>query len=365
MRYLLALLLVLHGALHLLGFAKAYSLGNFGAISLAVNKIAGIAWLLATLLLLGAAALLLRQHDAWWMPALAGIILSQLLILGQWTDARWGSVANLLLLAAALPAFAEWRFAGQYRADIRGQFQRIGKEEAIITAADLKHLPQPVQRYLQYTGCVGKAKVRQMRVRFTGQMREKGKNFFAFHSEQVNNFEAPARYFFMRATVQGLPTTGYHRFAGGHASMNVRVLSAIPVVQSKGSELDQAETVTFFNDLCIMAPAALIDKRIRWEEMDETTAKAYFTNGPITISALLLFNQKDELINFISDDRYALTSGKLERHRFSTPISNYKWYGTYRLASKGEAVWHYPDGLFTYGKFELESIAYNEAAVEP
>ncbi|OLY92014.1 hypothetical protein SAMN05444008_106208 [Cnuella takakiae] len=365
MRYLIALLLSLHGTLHLMGFAKAFSLGNFGAISSPISKNFGLAWLIAALLLLAAAALMLLQQDTWWAPALGGLLLSQILVFGAWSDARWGTVANLLLLAAALPAFAEWRFESQYRADVQGQFQRIGKEkEAVISAADLAQLPPPVQRYLYYTGCVGKAKVRQMRVRFNGHMREKDKNFFAFQSEQVKDFKTPARYFFMRATVNGLPTTGYHRFAGGHASMNIRVLSAIPVVQSRGGELDQAETVTFFNDMCVLAPATLVDTRIRWEAIDDASAKAYFTNGSTTISALLLFNKNGELVNFISDDRFAMNAGKLEQHRFSTPLSEYKWFGGYRLASKGEAVWHYPDGLFSYGEFELQSVAYNEAAVQ-
>jgi len=31
----------------------------------------------------------------------------------------------------------------------------------------------------------------------------------------------------------------------------------------------------------------------------------------------------------------------------------------YNLASKAEATWHYPEGAFTYGEFELKEIAYN------
>lgn len=366
MRYLLILLLALHGLIHLMGFGKAFGWSNFQAILKPVSKTAGMFWLLTCLLLLAAALLLALRNGLWWLPALGGMVCSQALIAGQWQEARWGSLANLLVLAASLPAYTEWHFRRSFHTDTQLVYQQVHTATGeVIQANDLAALPHPVQRYLHYTGCVGKTKVQQMRVRFNGQMREKGKNFFSFSSEQYNNLQVPARLFFMRARVQGLPTTGYHRYVQGHASMNIKVLSAIPVAQSSGAELDQAETVTFFNDLCILAPAALIDPRIRWEAIDDISAKAFFTNGAITISALLLFNKRGELVNFISDDRYALSAGKLERYRFSTPVSNYKWYGGYRLASKGEAVWHYPDGPFTYGRFELQSVAYNESAVRP
>jgi hypothetical protein len=47
--------------------------------------------------------------------------------------------------------------------------------------------------------------------------------------------------------------------------MRVKVASILMMVDAKGPEMDQAETVTLFNDLCVFAPGALIDPRIRWQ----------------------------------------------------------------------------------------------------
>jgi hypothetical protein len=43
--------------------------------------------------------------------------------------------------------------------------------------------------------------------------------------------------------------------------------------------MTQSETVTLFNNMCLMAPATLIDSAIVWEAIDARTTKARFTNA--------------------------------------------------------------------------------------
>ena len=86
--------------------------------------------------------------------------------------------------------------------------------------------------------------------------------------------------------------------------------------------MDKAETVTFFNDMCCMAPATLIDKRIVWQDKGNNVVEATFTNNGISVSANLYFNETGELVNFISNDRYNVDAGK--KLPWSTPLSNYK-----------------------------------------
>ena len=136
----------------------------------------------------------------------------------------------------------------------------------------------------------------------------------------------------------------------------------MPVAQAKGVEMDKAETVTLFNDMCLFAPAALIDKRILWQGIDSTSTRAIFSNGQNKITATLHFSAAGQLINFISDDRYAI--GLMQQYRFSTPVKDYKLIDGRSVPTFGEAIWHYPDGLFVYGKFYLKHIAYNASSYE-
>ena len=115
-----------------------------------------------------------------------------------------------------------------------------------------------------------------------------------------------------------------------------------------------AETVTLFNDMCLLAPGTLIDPGIVWEPVDATTVRARFTHGGQTIAATLQFNTAGELVNFQSDDRARSESdGTFTPRRFSTPVRDYRDFGPVRLMSFGEARWLLPDGEFTYGEFHL------------
>jgi hypothetical protein len=126
--------------------------------------------------------------------------------------------------------------------------------------------------------------------------------------------------------------------------------------------MNVAETVTFFNDMSCLAPATLIDKRIKWLEADKDKVKAEFTNNGITISAWLYFNEKGELINFVSDDRYAADAGK--RLRWSTPMKDYKEFDEHKILGYAEAIYTYPTGDLVYGAFSFTGIEYNAKEFE-
>jgi hypothetical protein len=181
-----------------------------------------------------------------------------------------------------------------------------------------------------------------------------------FASEQYNFMDNPTRLFFMKATMNRLPVAGYHRFKNGRASMDIRLLSLFKVQYQSGAEMDVSETVTFFNDMCCMAPATLIDKRIQWLETDGNKTKASFTNNGVAISAWLHFNDAGELINFISEDRYAAgDNNTMTRLPWSTPLKEYKNIAGYRLPGYAEAVYRYPKGELVYGIFKTTNIEYN------
>ncbi len=362
MRIVLTIVLVAHGLIHFMGLAKSYDLGKIAQFSREIPKPLGFLWATTGLLLLFSAFLLYRNKISWSIIAIVGLLLSQMLIFMFWQDAKYGTLANTIILIGVIIAFAMLRFEKKFVSDVRSALDNKSKASTLITEKDLDHLPPVVQKYLEYVGVVGKPKIRNMRIVFQGEMRSKGKDWFSFTSEQYNTFESPTRLFFMKAKVKGLPAHGYHAYKEGSASMDVKVLSMLTTVHEDSPELYPTETVTFFNDLCLFAPAALLDDRITWEAIDDLSVKATFTNGDTSISAILYFNETGQLINFISHDRYAVS--EMKTFPFSTPVKAYKNINGYNLPTYGEAIWEYPDGEFVYGRFNLKSIEYNISNIE-
>ena len=272
---------------------------------------------------------------------------------------------NAVLLAAIAygsMTSGSWSFRAQFRHDIAASLDRPATSSR-VTEADLSPLPDPVQRYLRAVGVVGQPRVHNYRLRFRGRIRSApDKRWMPFEAEQQSFAgDHSSRFFLMRARMFGLPVEAFHRLVDGHARMRVRLLGIIPMVDAAGDVLDRSEAVTLFNDMCLLAPATLLDSRIVWEPVDATTARAHFVNRAQMISATLLFSPDGLLTNFISDDRSrASADGKrFTCLRFSTPVRDYRDFGSVRLASHGAARWLLPEGEFTYGEFELLSVTYN------
>lgn len=361
LRIILLFLLVVHGLIHLMGTAKAFEWATLAQLTKAISRPVGLLWGLAALLFLVAAFLLLRHSDRWWAFALCALLLSQVMLVMQWQDARWGTFANILILLAVVAGASVWNFRTNYRSLLTNALEQAAKEpEQRITEQDLQSLPAAVQRFLRKTGVVGTMRPRSMRLEFKGDIRAEGGPWMPFTTVQVNTVDRPTRFFWMDATMKGLPTKGLHAYDDGTASMRIKLLGLFPVMDISGRELDQAETVTWFNDLCLFAPGALVDPRIRWTPLDDRSSLATFTHKDITISAKLVFDAEDRLVDFISEDRYLVSPTKApEKRTFRTPASEHRLMQGLLIPGHGEALWELPDGPFTYGRFTVTGLVYD------
>lgn len=361
------LIIVCHGLIHLLGFTKAFNLAAVSQLNQNISKTNGAFWLIAAILFIITAILFLLKNNSWWIVAVPAIIISQYLIFTSWQDAKFGTLANVIILVAAVIGYGTWNFQHKYENEVRAGLQQAAVvPNALLTEADLQPLPEPVQKYLRYTGALNKPKVSHFKIEFDGQIRKNEQSaWMPFSSVQYNFVDASTRLFFMRATMKGLPVAGFHGYKNGDAFMDIRLFSLFKVQYQTGKEMGIAETVTFFNDMCCMAPATLIDKRIKWLETDGNTVKAAFTNNGITISAWLYFNDTGALVNFISDDRYAAGEGNtMKKLRWSTPLKDYKTLNGHLMAGYAETIYNYPEGDLCYGTFRLADVEYNPSTLK-
>ena len=353
---------LIHGLIHFLGFSKAFGYGNITQLTKEISKPTGLVWFATAMLFIICIALYLLKKDSWVYFALIAVVLSQILIINNWQDAKFGTIANVIILIVAIIGFFQIQFKNEYKNEVKiGIEESKSIQKSILNESEIAYLPAPVQKYIRYTGFLNKPIVNNFRVDFVGKIRDHAKPvWMELTSEQYNFIKTPTRLFYLDASMKGLPVGGFHSFKNGIAFMDVRLLSIFKVEYQSGAVMNTSETVTFFNDMCVMAPGALIDKRIEWLEVVGNKVKASFTNNGITISAWLYFNEKGELINFDSEDRSALgKNGETIKLKWSTPMRDYKDINGYRLATYAETIYSYPEGDFTYATFELKDIGYN------
>ena len=367
MTLVFTVVIVLHGLIHLMGPAKAFGVADLPQLTQPVATGMGLLWLAAALLMLSSGAAIWLVPRWWWLLGLTAVVVSQAAIGGAWTDARAGTIPNIIVLAGVVFGYLAWgpsSLRAQYDVDVNRGLSRI-TEPSVVREAHLAHLPGPVADYVRASGAVGQPRVRSMRVRMHGRIRAGASDaWMPFLAEQYNFYDQPSRFFYMNASKMLVPIQGYHRFVDREASMLVKIAASLPVARAAGDEMTRAETVTLFNDMCLLAPSTLMDPAIGWESIDTRAVRATFTQAGHTIRADLRFNDRAELVDFTSDDRrQASADGRTLRSvRWSTPFGEYRQFGQYRLGSHGEARWHEAGSSYAYIEITIDDISFNVAA---
>ncbi len=99
MKIVLIILLVLHGAIHLMGFVKAFDILPIKQMNEPISRAFGVIWLLTCLLCLTCVLMMLLNAKGWLVVGITATLISQTLIILSWKDAKFGTVANVIIAA--------------------------------------------------------------------------------------------------------------------------------------------------------------------------------------------------------------------------------------------------------------------------
>lgn len=174
------------------------------------------------------------------------------------------------------------------------EVMRVGGSDTVkpevIAEEDLEGLPDPLKRYMKYAGVIGKERVSHFKLVFEGEMRmDEKKEWAPVSAEQYTFAESGTRLFYITMDYNHIPIHGLHHYNESDASMVIKVLDLIKVVDNRGEVMHKAETVTYFNDICLFAPAALLDADISWEALDDRSVKGKLKLHGNEVSAILFF----------------------------------------------------------------------------
>lgn len=353
-------IVALHGFIHLLGFLKAYGLKDIGQITQSISKPFGVLWLLTALLFLGTFALIIFKKNLWWVIALPSVILSQILIISTWKDAKFGTIPNILILITAIINFSIWNFWQQVNKEIKQMLSENQRQEKVITESMIKDLPPPVQRWLSKSGIFNKVSISTAYLRQEGSMRlkPKQKKWIESHAEQYFTVEKPAFIWIVKLSIMGMPVVGRDLFKDGKGTMNIRLLGIIPVAFVKeNAKINQSALQRYLGEISWF-PTAALNPYIKWEAIGENIAKATLSYKGTTGSAVFYFNSTGDLIKLVAMRYYDIHDE--EPKEWIAKILDYCIVDGIRIPSKIEATWVLESGEFTWYKFENYSIKFNK-----
>ncbi len=374
-RIMFVLFVSIHGLIHLLGFVKEWKLApvkeltgkTLFPISGSAGKAVGILWLLACILWLISAVLYFLRVENWWMLAVASLLLSQLLIILYWRDARFGTMANVIMLLACTLAFGNWRFHNLVAAELGAFLPGSGQAQNVVTEKSIAALPPLVQKWLMRSNVVGKEITHWVHLKQKGEMRSKPKGgWMPFAAEQYFTVDKPGFLWAAKVrTARVLNIVARDKYENGRGHMLIKLLGLFPIADSKGQETDQGSLLRFLAET-IWFPSAALSNYISWEEIDSTTAKATMSFGGITAAGIFRFDPGGDVTSFQAQRYYNGNEGPtLETWFIAMNKDGYRDFAGVRIPAKSEVTWKLKDGDFTWLKVEITDLVHNRVIESP
>jgi hypothetical protein len=361
LRYAFLALLAIHGLIHLLGFVKAFQLAEVAQLSKSITRPAGILWLLATLLFLVTAILYLMRSSLWAFPGLAAIILSQVLILGAWSDAKAGTIANLIILLAVLPALGGYFFSQMVRAEQDALIREAAPPtDKALTNEDIAHLPPIVRTWLIRSNVVGRPRATFVRLKQSGQMRTKpDAGWMPFTAEQYVDVTRGDFIWTTRASLMPLIyMDGRDKYIGGEGEMLIKLLSLVPVVNDGHNEqMNSGSALRYLGEMCWF-PSAALEPFVVWESIDSLHAKATLMTLRGPLSGTYTFTPEGDLASFEAERYYG---GGANARLLPWRVTATAWtaFDGLRIPYKHEVTWRLPEGDFTWLTLEITDLSIN------
>lgn len=232
-------------------------------------------------------------------------------------------------------------------------------DQRLVTAKMLENLPDPVRRYMDYTGVVGTPWIDTVRLNQVGTFRlGRDRPWMPLTAEELYTTNPPSLIWNARFKVAGLPLLrAKDKYEAGKGHMFGKLLGLYTVFDARGEELDQATMIRYLNEM-MWFPTALLGENISWQTVDDHSAQVTFSDHGKSVSARMFFDDDGRLVNF-STMRYREISGSYSLDPWSTPIMDYGERVGLKLPVRGKAVWNLASGDLEYADLEITKVEYN------
>lgn len=357
----LAILLTIHGVIHLLGFFKAFGIGNIQAISCPISKTLGFIWLLTFVLFALTTLLMLFAFDYWWAIALVAIVISQMLIFNTWSDAKFGTIANIILLLATVIAYSTFQVENKIKEERKQILKHATTiDPKTITEGSILTLPKMVQKWLINSGVIGKTPISSVYLMQDLQlkMKEDQEDWNRAKADQYFTIQPPAFNWKINMPMNSMITVvGRDKFEKGKGEMFIKMFSLIPIVDVKNNEKVNQATLQRYLAEIVWFPTAALSPSIIWEPIDSQSVKATMNVQGTEGTGIFHFNSHGEFIKFTAmrfkdadDDEPTLWTV----HAIKTEERN-----GIKIPVECEAKWTLNNQEWTWLKLTITDIKYN------
>jgi uncharacterized protein DUF6920 len=239
---------------------------------------------------------------------------------------------------------------------------RVRDTQGCYAARELDGLPAPVQRYFRTALKEGAPIVAGVVVEHSGtfNMSETGESWKPFVSRQRVVTRRPGFVWDGRiAMLPGLTAHVHDAYVNGEGILHASIAGLFTVADLRGTmDVAQGELMRFFAEAAWYPTALLPSRGVRWQAVDDRSARASLTDGALSLTLLFRFGE-DGLLQSARAEARARSVGKsVVMTPWEGRYSNYQDRDGMRVPLTSEAAWLTPDGRKPYWRGTITSLRY-------
>jgi len=282
----------------------------------------------------------------------------------------WVGIAlvGLVVLAIGLRALGAARWTERVRTHTTQlESGSVGARERLPSPArfdahELEGLPPPVQRYFRAVLTDGQPIIAAASLEMTGTMNMSatGEQWKPFTSRQRVVTRRPGFLWDAQVVMfPGLPAHVEDSYIGGHGRLIAKVLGLFTVADSQGEgEIARGEFMRYFAESQWYPTALLPSQGVRWEAVDDASAKATLVDGPISLTLLFRFDDAGLISSVRAEARGAGKDGVMVMLPWDCALSDYRPQGGMLIPMAGEAAWMRPEGRKVYFVGHVKTLSH-------
>ncbi len=278
---------------------------------------------------------------------------------------KWIAIIGVLIIVsfgiAAIYGSYRWQSdTDRLRAKLTNGQRTI--EPKIYDQKEIEGLPDPVQRFFRTVLKDGQAIVAMVNLSQQGQfnLSETENQWSPFTATQLVTTQRLG--FDWDARIQmapGLNAFVHDTYLLGEGSLHASLLGLLTVAKIPSTpEANQGELLRFFAEATWYPTALLPSQGVRWEAIDDISARATLTDGATTVSLVFQFNAEGAIATMRAEARYR---DKLTAMPWSGRFWEYSVRDGMLIPLEGEVGWEYPEGTRLYFKGRTTEINYEFA----
>jgi hypothetical protein len=233
-------------------------------------------------------------------------------------------------------------------------------------ARELAGLPTPVQRFFRSVLRDGAPMVAAVTVTHEGtfNMGERAEQWKPFTSTQRVVTRRPG--FVWDGRVQMLPGLAVHvhdAYVAGEGILHPAIAGLFTLMDLRGTpDVAVGELMRYFAEAAWYPTALLPSQGVRWQAVDDSSATATLTDGPITLTLLFRFAADGTIAAVRAEARGRTVQGQVVPTPWEGVWSNHGERGGMHVPLTGEVAWLTPEGRKPYWRGTITAVAYEVAA---